>query len=131
MKADGRWFSTVAAQILEARSSILKTIIRSYRADCSVSAPPSSRAEPSSCFTPSRLIKEALICLAGDVGEKGHRKNLLSVEVLAGEEETAEGSGLDYPYLDCLPVRTPFWVALFPSLKDLSVDVCQKTLHVP
>lgn len=108
-----------------------KAIIRSYQADCSVSATPSSWTEPSSCFTPSCLIKEALLCLAGDVGEKGHRKNILSMEVFAGEGETLECSRLDQPYLNCLPVRTHLWVALFPSLKDLSVHGCQETPHVP
>ena len=36
-----------------------------------------------------------LLCLAGDVGGKDCRKNLLEVEVLTGEGETPEGRRLD------------------------------------
>ncbi|KAF3610689.1 hypothetical protein DY000_02045904 [Brassica cretica] len=53
------------------------------------------RIELSLCFTPSRLIKEFLMCLDDDVGGKVRRMNLLSVEVLAGEGESPEGRGLD------------------------------------
>jgi len=48
-------------------------------------------------FTPSLFISEALMCFAGDGGGKGRRKNLLGVEVLAGEGETPGGRGLEDP----------------------------------